>query len=378
MNIVISIDSFKGSVSSMQAGNSIKHGILKVYPNACVSVFPLADGGEGTVDALCSDEQLFSVKVNGPLMQEVTAKYGLTEDKTAVIEIAQAVGLPLVPTEKRNPLYTSSYGVGQIIKDAIKNGARKFIIGIGGSSTNDGGIGMLSALGFEFMDKDGKPVNNCALGLADLYSINTDKVMPELSECTFEIACDVDNPLCGERGCSAVFSPQKGALPEDIVKMDKWLEKYALLSKVVNPNADKDRPGAGAAGGLGFAFNTFLNSSLHSGIEIITDHLKIEKTIKEADIVITGEGRLDSQTVMGKAPMGITKLAKKYDIPVIGFCGCVSDDASICNENGIDAFFPALRKIVSLEDALDVKNTIKNLSDTAEQVFRLIKSLKKV
>ena len=375
MKVVIAIDSFKGSLSSLQAGNAVKDAIHRLNNDAEVLVSPLADGGEGTVEALAEgcDSEIVELKVKGPLLNPVVAKYCILKDtNTAVIEMASAAGITLISADERNPLETTTFGVGEIIKDAIAKGCRRFIIGIGGSATNDGGTGMLTALGYEFLDSDNNPISLGAKGLKDLHRIKTDNVLPELKECHFNIACDVINPLCGENGCSAVFGPQKGATPEMIKDMDAWLEKYAELTKTVSGKADKTYAGAGAAGGLGFAFLSFLNATLKSGIEIVLEEIKIEENIKNADIVVTGEGRLDSQTVMGKAPIGVAKLAKKYDKKVIAFSGCVTDDAEICNEHGIDAFFPVLRSVTTLDEALDTNNAYKNLSATAYQVFRLL------
>ena len=286
--------------------------------------------------------------------------------------MASASGITLISDNERNPLETTTYGVGEIIKDAINRGCKRFIIGIGGSATNDGGTGMLTALGYEFLDKNNKPIALGAKGLNDLYRINIDNVIPQLKECSFNIACDVTNPLCGESGCSAVYGPQKGATPEMIKDMDEWLNNYAEIAKTVSAKADKDYAGVGAAGGLGFAFLSFTNAVLKSGIEIVLEEINIENDIETADIVVTGEGRLDSQTVMGKAPIGVARLAKKYGKKVIAFSGCVTDEAEVCNEYGIDAFFPILRGVTTLEEALDVRNAYKNLTATACQVFRLI------
>jgi glycerate kinase len=306
-------------------------------------------------------------------MKPVVAKYCILNDtNTAVIEMASASGITLISAGERNPLETTTFGVGELIKDAIKKGCRRFIVGIGGSATNDGGTGMLTALGYEFLDKNSNPIALGAKGLKGLHRIKTDNVMPELKDCIFNIACDVTNPLCGENGCSAVFGPQKGATPEMIKDMDAWLENYAELAKTVSSKADKTYAGAGAAGGLGFAFLVFTNATLKSGIEIVLEEIDIEADIKNADIVVTGEGRLDSQTVMGKAPIGVAKLAKKYDKKVIAFSGCVTADAEVCNEHGIDAFFPVLRCVTTLDEALDTDNAYKNLSATAYQVFRLL------
>ncbi len=375
MKIVIAIDSFKGSLSSLQAGNAVKDAIYRLDSNADVVVKPLADGGEGTVEALaeCADSKLHKLEVKGPLLNPVVAEYCiLNTTNTAVIEMASASGITLISENERNPLETTTYGVGELIKDAINKGCRRFIVGIGGSATNDGGVGMLTALGYEFLDKNNTPISLGAKGLKDLYKIKTNNILPELKECTFSIACDVTNPLCGENGCSAVFGPQKGATSEMIKDMDLWLENYAKISKTVSQKADKNHAGAGAAGGLGFAFLTFTNSTLKSGIDIILKEMDIESDIKNADIVVTGEGRLDSQTVMGKAPIGVAKLAKKYGKKVIAFSGCVTDDAEVCNSHGIDAFFPTLRSVTTLEEALDQNNAYKNLTATAYQVLRLL------
>ena len=375
MKVVVAIDSFKGSLTSLEAGDAIKKAILRRNSDAEVIVRPIADGGEGTVDAMCLglNGEIVKICVCGPLGEQVQAKYCIVDGTTAVIEMAEAAGLPLVQPELRNPMNTTTYGVGELIRNAINRGCRSFIIGIGGSATNDGGVGMLSALGFEFFDKHGKTIPQGAKGLESLHSISNKNAMPELKECSFNIACDVTNPLCGEKGCSAVYAPQKGALPEDIKLMDAWLSKYAEIAKSVFPNAQPNYPGSGAAGGLGFALMTFLGGVLESGIKIILSKTRLEEYVKTADIVVTGEGRLDSQSIMGKAPIGVATIAKKYGKRVIAFAGCVTEDAEVCNKHGIDAFFPILRVITTLKDALDKENAYKNLEATAYQVFGLIK-----
>ena len=377
MKIVIALDSFKGSLTSLEAGNAVKKGIERVYKDAEIFVRPIADGGEGTVDAVISamNGELRTVIVSDPLGRPIESSYGIA-DGTAFIEMAAASGITLVSANERDPLNTTTYGVGELIKDAMDQGIRNFVIGIGGSATNDGGIGMPSALGLEFLDKNGKNVPFGAKGLGSLAEIRTDNALKELKECTFKVACDVKNPLCGENGCSAVFGPQKGATSEMIEKMDKWLCNYAELTKAILPSSDPDLSGSGAAGGLGFALRSYLGAELTPGIDLIMKATGLEAHIKDADIVITGEGRLDGQSYMGKAPVGVAKLAKKYGKPVIAFAGAVTPDASICNEHGIDAFFPAVRTPCSLEEAMAPKNATANLSDTAEQVFRLINMIK--
>ncbi len=375
MKVVVAIDSFKGSLTSLEAGAAVREGVLKADRDADVVIRPLADGGEGTVEALAIGlgGEMIDCKVTGPLGTPVTAKYCIVKGSTAVIEMAQAAGLPLVPAELRDPMNTTTCGVGELILDAIRRGCRSFIVGIGGSATNDGGVGMLSALGFEFLDKNGAPIAWGARGLEDLASVSAEKAVPELRECTFRVACDVNNPLCGERGCSAVYAPQKGANPESVKIMDEWLGKYAETAKAAFPNADASYPGAGAAGGLGFAFMTFLGGVLESGISIILDETELEKHISDADVVVTGEGRIDFQTAMGKAPIGVAKLAKKHGKRVVAFAGCVTEDAEECNGHGIDAFFPIIRGITTLDEALDRENAYSNLRAAAYQVFNLLK-----
>ncbi|MBQ6530258.1 MAG: glycerate kinase, partial [Clostridia bacterium] len=317
------------------------------------------------------------ITVNDPLGRPVSAKYGIIESsKTAIIEMSAAAGITLVTDSERNPLNTTTYGVGEMIKDAIGKGCREFIVGIGGSATNDGGVGMLQALGFGMLDKSGNQVAFGAKGLKDLETITDTNVIPELKDCRFHIACDVTNPLCGDNGCSAVYGPQKGADASMIMNMDKWLSYYAALTREKYPHADPKFPGTGAAGGLGFAFLSYTNASLEPGIDLILKETRLEEYIKGADVVITGEGRLDFQTAMGKAPVGVAKLAKKYDIPVIAFAGSVTKDATECNRNGIDAFFPILRGICTLDEAMNSDNARANMTDTVEQVFRTIKAFK--
>ena len=378
MKVTIAIDSLKGSLTSLEAGQAAAEGIRRVYEDADICIRPLADGGEGTVEALVRGMggELKRITVTGPLGKPVVCEYGIIKESgTAVIEMAGAAGITMVDEEERNPLYTTTYGVGEVIRDAVRSGCRRFVVGIGGSATNDGGIGMLQALGYGILDKEGRQVPYGARGLAEIASVTDDNILPELSGCTFRIACDVTNPLCGEQGCSAVFGPQKGADPEMIRQMDGWLEHFATLSQEKYPAADPLRPGTGAAGGLGFAFLGFTKAVLESGVKIVLDETKLEDYVRDADLVITGEGRLDGQTVMGKAPIGVAKTAKKYGKPVIGFSGCVTKDAVACNREGIDAFFPILRGVVTLDEAMKTENAGANLADTAEQVFRLIRAM---
>lgn len=383
MKVVVAIDSFKGSLSSMEAGQAIAEGVKRVYQHAEVVVCPLADGGEGTVEALVEGMGgVFVTKeVTGPLGEKVEAVYGIIESKddlskTAIIEMSAAAGITLVPEESRNPMNTTTYGVGELILDAIERGCRHFIVGIGGSATNDGGVGMLQALGYDFVTQEGKAISYGGNGLRELASIEESNVHPTLKECTFKVACDVTNPLCGENGSSAIFGPQKGATPEMVQELDQLLLHYAELSKEINANADRFYPGTGAAGGMGFAFLTYTNATLESGIQIVLTEIKLEELIKTADFVVTGEGRLDGQTALGKAPIGVAALAKKYQKKVLAFAGAVTPDAKECNQHGIDAFFPILRGVVTLKEAMNKEVAHQNMVDTVEQVFRVVEMMK--
>ena len=290
--------------------------------------------------------------------------------------MAQASGLPLVPEELRNPLNTTTYGVGEIIKEAIEKGCRNFIVGIGGSATNDCGVGMLQALGFEFYDENDNLVKLGGKVLNQIKRIKTDNKLKELDECNFKIACDVNNPLYGENGAAYIYGPQKGATEEIVKELDKGLKNFA---EVVKKDLGKDIAhieGAGAAGGLGFGFLGFLNSKLESGIKIILDEIKLEEVVKDADIVITGEGRLDNQTAMGKAPIGVAKLAKKHGAKVIAIAGCTTPDAVKCNEEGIDAYFSIVNKAMTIDEAMKKENATQNMIETTIQIFNLIKAVK--
>lgn len=378
MNVTVAIDSFKGSLSTFQSSEALKDAVISVYPDAVVNILPLADGGEGTVDALvyATGGKYRSVEVTGPLGAPVTARYGVDDlGTTAIIEMSAAAGITLIDENERNPLLTTTFGVGEMIRDAISIGCRKFIIGIGGSATNDGGTGMLSALGYRFLDSSGNAISFGAQGLKNLSYIDKSNLMPEICECEFYIACDVTNPLCGQNGCSTIYGPQKGATEAMIADMDNWLSSYADITATIFPDADSSYPGAGAAGGMGFAFMSYLGGRLVPGSDLIIGRIGLEKYIKDADIVVTGEGRLDGQSCMGKAPVAVARLAKKYNKPVIAFSGIVSDDAYLCNEHGIDAFFPIIRRVVTSDEAMDCDNAYKNLKDTAVQVFNMIKCI---
>lgn len=378
MKVVIAIDSLKGSMTSMEAGRAIKEGILAVDPSTEVIVKPLADGGEGTTEALAEGlgGEMIHVNVHGPLENPVDAAYGMiSESKTAIMEMAAAAGIILVGKDKR-PLDATTYGVGEMIRDAITRGCREFIIGIGGSATNDGGIGMLTALGYEFLDAEGKPAGIGAGALYKVAKICDDKVMPELKDCHFRIACDVTNPLCGENGSTYIYGPQKGVTVELRDELDHAMGAYAQVVKAYNGTDYAKTPGAGAAGGLGFAFLSFLSGELLPGIELVLNAVEMDKAMEGADLVFTGEGRLDYQTAMGKAPVGIAKMAKKHGAKVIALAGAVIEGAQECNEQGIDAYFPILRQVVTLDEAMDPATARKNMVETTEQVMRLVAAVK--
>lgn len=380
MKVVAAIDSYKGSVSSKEAGEAAKKGVLNVYKDAEVNVMTLADGGEGTVEAIVDglNGKYEKVNVTGPLGEKLYCSYGIMEnEKLAVIEMACAAGITLIPKEKMNPLKTTSYGVGEVIKDAAEKGCRKFIVGIGGSVTNDCGVGMLQALGFSFKDENGEEIGFGGAELERVESVDVSGVYPVLKECEFEIACDVNNPLCGEKGASAVYGPQKGATPHMVKQLDKALEHFAAVTEKYTGKNMADYSGSGAAGGMGFGFLSYLNVNLRPGIEIVLDTLGMDSVLEGADFLITGEGRIDSQTAMGKAPAGAAKRAKKYGLKVIGVAGCTTDDAYLCNEKGIDAIFDVTDRAMTIEEAMDRENTKKNIEKTVTQIFSLIKTLGK-
>ncbi len=378
MKVVIAVDSFKGSLSSYEAGVSISNGVKKVYPDSEIIITPIADGGEGTVDALVKglNGKMESAVVSNPLGEKITASYGIVKGDTAIIEMSQAAGITLILKEQLNPLKTTTFGVGELILDAISKGCKNFIIGIGGSATNDGGVGMLQALGFEFLDEFGNPAKYGCEGVSKIKTIKDDNALPILKELNFSIACDVTNPLCGENGCSHVYSKQKGAKDSDIPKMDKYLSSFADLTKKLYPDSDKDHAGAGAAGGLGFAFLSYLNGKLTPGINLILELINFDSSLKNADLVITGEGRTDAQTAMGKTAMGIANVAKKYNIPVIALSGSASYDSNVLNKLGVCGIFPILRSVLTLEEAMNKETASKNAEATAEQVMNFYKTIK--
>ncbi len=373
MKVVIAIDSFKGSLSSMEAGNAAKAGIRRACSAESI-VKPLADGGEGTTEALVEGlgGRYVSAEVTGPLGEKTNARYGILRDgQTAVLEMAEAAGITLVDREELDPYRATTYGVGEMILDAVKRGRRRFIIGIGGSATTEGGAGMLQALGYGITDGDGKPIRHGIRDLDQIAHISMENVPEVLKECQFQIACDVKNPLCGETGAVWVYGPQKGVREEDKRIFDRKLQHFAEKTAEYTGTDHRLTEGAGAAGGLGFAFLSYLpNVELRPGIDIVIEATGLEQELKDADLVITGEGRLDFQTAMGKVPVGVARLAKRYGIKVLAFAGSVTKDAAECNSAGIDAFFPIVRGVTTLEEAMDPENAKENMVLCVEQVFR--------
>lgn len=426
--ILVAVDSFKGSMTSLGAGNAIEKGIKSILPDAEIRVRPVADGGEGTTEAIIygkNNVSRGSCIVTGPLGKKITAEYTIydaADGRTAVMEMAAAAGLPLVPEDQRDPMHTTTYGVGEMIRDAILKGCERFIVGIGGSATNDGGIGMLQALGFSCLDADGHEVpygaeglgvlerivipgkmlvrkNSSELAVADPVDtpivgtaaisgagavdescVDDDDFASRLSRCTFSIACDVTNPLVGELGCSRVFAPQKGADAEMVEIMDGYMKNYAdVVERSAEGKSDRNTPGAGAAGGLGYAFLMFLGGKLMPGIDIVLSEIGLEADVEWADTVITGEGRIDAQTMMGKTPLGVAKLAKKHGKYVIAIGGCLGDGAENCVKEGVFNECYAVNNVLGIDDsdpeqvrtAMKPENAAANLTTCAAKITEL-------
>ncbi|MFY0759521.1 glycerate kinase [Metabacillus dongyingensis] len=369
MKIVIAPDSFKESMTALEVCEAAERGLRRSLPEVQTVKIPMADGGEGTVQALvdATNGTFTSLTVTGPLGLPVEAEYGWLGDQlTAVIEMASASGLHLVPPERRNPLMTTTAGTGELIKDAVQKGAKHLIIGIGGSATNDGGMGMAQALGVKFLDSEGAELSYGGGALSKLAKIDASKMMKELSGVTIDVACDVDNPLTGPTGASTIFGPQKGATDETVAVLDRNLSHYAsLILKETGRDVEKIE-GSGAAGGLGAGLLAFLNAKLKRGVDIVIETVKLEQHMAEADLVITGEGRIDGQTIHGKTPVGVSKTAKKLNIPVIAIAGSIGDGYEKVHEEGISSVFSIVPGIVSLEEALNrgplyVENLMFNL-----------------
>lgn len=378
MNILIAIDSFKGSLSSKALSNAIEEGILEVLPDTTIQKVPIADGGEGTFETLVEGlkGKTITCDVHGPLMEKRKARYGLLDDGTAIIEMAESSGLPLVSEDKKNPLYTTTYGVGDMIKDAIDKGARKFIIGIGGSATNDAGIGMLASLGYLFKDKYDKPLDPIGKHLIDIVSVDANNRLKDLENCEFLIACDVDNPFYGKNGAAYIYGPQKGAKKEDVKALDQGLKHFSdVIKKHTNIDISHVN-GSGAAGGLGGGFMAFLNGQLKPGIDIVFEKVNLEAAIKNADIIITGEGKIDYQTVMSKAPIGVAKLAKKHSKIAIALAGTVTKDAAVAHKQGLTSMFSIINEPLSLKEAMDETRSYDLVKQQTKEIMYLIKALK--
>lgn len=378
MKILIAIDSFKGSLTSAQLSEAISEGIYSVFEDAEIVKTPIADGGEGVVDTLVEklNGTLVYKKVKGPLFEEVTAHYGLLPDKTAIIEMAISSGITLVPDELRNPLNTSTYGVGELILDAIEKGSREFICGIGGSATNDAGIGMAAALGYKFLDKDKKELSPIGRSLNSIEFIDGSSVDARISECSFLIACDVDNPLYGLRGAAHTYGPQKGADEDTVITLDNGLKHFSEVVKDSLGIDQAELSGAGAAGGLGYGFSALLNGELRPGIDIMLEKLEFEEKLQGVDLVITGEGKIDFQSVMGKTPMGVGLASKKHNIPVIAIGGALGKDYHALHEYGIQSIYSVINKPSSLEDAMNPSIAYENVKLTIREIFNTIKLYK--
>ncbi|WP_314139294.1 glycerate kinase [Buttiauxella noackiae] len=369
MKIVIAPDSYKESLSALEVATHIEAGFREVFPNAHYVKLPVADGGEGTVEAMvaATNGEIIEVSVTGPLGDPIQAFYGISGDKQqAFIEMAAASGLEQVPAELRNPLKTTSWGTGELIRCALDSGVKSILIGIGGSATNDGGIGMVQALGASLLDSSDEPLGLGGGEVARLASIDISGLDKRLKKCRIEVACDVTNLLTGKEGATAVFGPQKGATPKMISELDQALDHYA---KIISRDLDIDvltLSGGGAAGGMGAALYAFCGAELRQGIEIVTEALKLDELVRDADLVITGEGRIDSQSIHGKVPIGVAKVAKRYNKPVIGIAGCLTADVGVVYDHGLDAVFSVLYSICTLEEALD--NAGDNLRMAARNI----------
>ena len=373
MRFIIAPDSFKGSNTSIAVAGAIERGIRKVFPDADVIKIPIADGGEGTVDAVVTggDGALRRLEVTGPMGDSVTAAYGLLEGNRAVIEMAAASGLTLVPEDRRDPLRATTYGTGELIEAALDEGCRELLIGIGGSATNDAGIGMAQALGWSFTDSGGREVGCGGGELERIAAIDGSGADPRLSECRIAVACDVTNPLFGETGAAYVYGPQKGATPEMVKRLDGGLESFArVISRVLGRDVHAI-PGAGAAGGLGAGLIAFCGAELKSGIEAVLDIVGFDGFLESTDLVITGEGAIDGQSKYGKVPVGVAKRAKVRGIPVLALVGDIKDGAEAVYALGIDGIMSTVNRAMPLEEAMRLSRPL--LEDAAERVMRIIR-----
>ncbi|MGI5819010.1 MAG: glycerate kinase [Armatimonadota bacterium] len=373
MKIVIAPDSFKGSLTALEVCEAAARGIAAIDPEIEIVEVPMADGGEGTVQSLvdATGGSLVSERVTGPLGEPVDAIYGLLgDDESAVIEMAAASGLPLVPDELRNPLKTTTFGTGELIAAALDAGRRKLIVGIGGSATTDAGAGMAQALGVRLLDEDGEPIGFGGAELARLATIEMSGADPRLQDTEIRVACDVDNPLYGERGAAHVYGPQKGASPEDVEVLDANLRHFADVVQRDLGLDVRDIPGAGAAGGLGAGLVAFCGASLEPGVEIVIDAVDLPEAMRGADLCVTGEGAIDASTAYGKTPAGVTAVARREGVPVIAIAGGVAFDAVSLHERGFDALASILNRPMSLAEAMESTRAEQMIAFTAEQMVR--------
>ncbi len=373
MKVIIAPDSYKGSMTSIEAADSVERGIRKVFNDAQIIKLPIADGGEGTVQALveCTKGKIITSKVMDPLNREIEAAFGILGDnKTAVVEVAAASGITLLKPEERNPMRASTYGTGQLIKQALDMNCKSFILGIGGSATNDGGAGMAVALGAKLLDKKGAEIGFGGGCLGNLHNIDISGLDKRISKCEIVVACDVDNPLCGINGAANIYARQKGADDEMIKLLDSNLEHYAAVIKEQLGSDIMHIPGAGAAGGLGGGLVAFLNGSLRRGIDIILNTIGFEEQLRDSDIVITGEGMTDSQTLFGKAPFGVAKMAQKHGVPVVVISGSVGEGVEKLYDCGIYSIFSIIDRPMNINEAM--KNGSELLEKAAERIFRVI------
>jgi glycerate kinase len=373
INIIVATDSFKGSISTLEAADSIERGIRKVYPSAEIIKIPVADGGEGTVKALVKNSNgIFkTIEVTGPLGDKIKAEYGIINGNTAIIEMAAASGLTLVSEDKRNPMLTTTYGTGQLIKDALDEGCKKILIGIGGSATNDGGVGMAQALGVSFKDSNGNELAFGGGSLDKLEMIDCSQIDNRIENVEIVVACDVTNPLCGVEGASAIYGPQKGADKLMVELLDKNLSNFASKIKEQLGKDVSEIPGAGAAGGLGAGLLAFCNAEIQSGIDMVLSLVEFEKLLESADLVITGEGKIDGQSVKGKVPYGIGKIAKKFNVPVIAIVGTIGENSEKMHDYGIKVIVSIAEGPITLMDAMDSADEL--IEKAAERVMRIIK-----
>lgn len=374
MKFLFASDSFKGTLSSEEIITILTDTARQVFPNCECAGVPVADGGEGTVDAVVAamNGTIRSVPVHGPLMEETTASYGVFGGDQAVIEMAAASGLPMVPPEKRNPLHTTTYGTGELIKDAIEQGYRKIAIAIGGSATNDGGIGAMTALGVRFLDAEGNELTGFGADLGKIKTIDTKNLYPAIKETEFTVMCDVTNPLTGPDGATFTFGKQKGGTPEILAQLEQDMKQYKeLLLQLTGVDVD-EIAGAGAAGGLGAALSVFLKANMKSGIETVLDLIEFDSLLENVDLVITGEGRMDWQSAFGKVPSGIGVRCRKKDIPAIAIVGGMGDGAEKIYEFGIESIIPTINGAMPIEEALE--RSVELYKNAALRAFRMLRA----